>query len=228
MATSAFGLVRRHWSSPQHCHLQHLHTVPIYNKLQTITSRHGASGHAGFILINRFPVPLLFHNHRSLPTPIHGYDLQTPLLYLGFLTLLSPFLPLALTLHPSPSPFVPPLSLSFLGDIDDYAFLDCSHEYHGLQSDAAYFLSAIFCDALLPVNCSECNSSTLVWSEVRILLCLLNDAGYVIQAFCKCWFAVVCCCTDTTRWPASLTDDAICDVIGCHKYNTTAHTPLIC
>ena len=45
-------------------------------------------------------------------------------------------------------------------------------------------VSGIFCDALLPphsaVNWSECNSSTYVWSEARILLCLLNTAGALI------------------------------------------------
>ena len=57
------------------------------------------------------------------------------------------FLPslLALTL-PFFSPFLP-ISFSFLEDVDDDAFLDCSHEYRGLQSDVVYSLLGIFCDA---------------------------------------------------------------------------------
>ena len=33
--------------------------------------------HASLVLIHRFPLSLLFHNHRSLPVPICGYHLQT-------------------------------------------------------------------------------------------------------------------------------------------------------
>ena len=52
-------------------------------------------------------------------------------------------------LHPSLS-FLPPSFLVFpfssfsFEDVDDYTFLDCSHKYRGLQSNIAYFLSAIF------------------------------------------------------------------------------------
>jgi len=54
----------------------------------SITSRR----RPGLILTSyRFPLSLLFHNHRSLPVPIRGYHLQTlitlhkaQLLYLGF------------------------------------------------------------------------------------------------------------------------------------------------
>ena len=137
------------------------------------------------ILIHRFPLSLLFHNYRSLSVPIHGYNLQTLLLYLGFFTLLStlrvafPFLPLFLSslapLYSTPVSlslppfFLPSLSLSFLEDAEDDVFLDCSpHEYRRLQSSVAYSirLSGILRDASLPphgaVNWSECNSSTLV------------------------------------------------------------------
>jgi len=142
------------------------------------TSHHNASNHAGLILIHRFPLEPLFHNHRSLHVPIRGYHLRTRLLYLAFLTLLStlraassssvsfspPSCPYPLPSLPFP-PF-PLLSLSLLEDVDDDAFLDCSHKYRGLQSDEAYCLSGIVCDTLLPphgaVNWSERNSSTLV------------------------------------------------------------------
>ena len=74
-----------------------------------ITSRHCASRRAGLILIHRFPLALLFHNHSSLPVSIRGYHLHTPsLLYISFLTLplfsLSPpFSVLPRTHLPSPS-----------------------------------------------------------------------------------------------------------------------------
>ena len=51
-------------------------------------------------------------------------------LHLRAFVLLPP-LPLAFTLHPS-LPFIPPLSLSFLGDVNDDAFLDCLHKYRRL------------------------------------------------------------------------------------------------
>ena len=125
------------------------------------------------------------HPHSWLPSTnpltVAPYTSFNPSCRFHFPPSLSP-LPLALTLHLLP--FLPPLSLFFLENVDDDAFLDCLHEYRGLQSDVAYFLSAIFCDTLLPphgaVNWSECSCSTLVWSEMRILLCLLNNAGYVI------------------------------------------------
>jgi len=65
--------------------------------LQFITSRYGASRHAGLILIHHFPLLLLFHNHRSVPVLIRGYHLQTlvtlPWLpYTSFLPPLSPSL----------------------------------------------------------------------------------------------------------------------------------------
>jgi len=77
---------------------------------------------------------------------LHFFQLFVPLP-------LPPSLPSILPLSSTPSlslPFLTPLSLSYLEDIDDDAFLDCSHEYCGLQSDIAYSLSGIFCDALLP------------------------------------------------------------------------------
>ena len=92
-----------------------------------------------------------------------------------------PPLPLALT--STPPSFSSSSFPSFLEDFDNGTFLDCSHEYRGLRSDIAYSLSDIFCDALPPhsaVNWSECDSPTLVWSEAWILLCLLNNAGYVV------------------------------------------------
>jgi len=115
---------------------------------------------------------LLYHNHRSLPVPLPStnpltlpwlpYTSFNPSCHFPFLPSLSPLQPLS----SFPSPFFPPLSLSFLEDVDGDAFLDCSHEYRGFHSDVAYFLSAIFCDALLPlhsaVNWSECSSPTLV------------------------------------------------------------------
>ena len=74
-----------------------------------VTSRHGASRYAGLILIHRFPLSLLFHNHRSLPVSIRGYHLQTflTLLWLPF-TSFNPlcrvrvFLPSLLSLHSIP------------------------------------------------------------------------------------------------------------------------------
>ena len=41
--------------------------------IKQLTSRQGASRRAGLILIHRFPLSLLFHNHRPLPVPIRGY-----------------------------------------------------------------------------------------------------------------------------------------------------------
>ena len=64
----------------------------------------------GLILIHRFPPSLLlFHNHHSLPIPIHGYHLQT-LLTLPWLPYTSSVPPL---FHPLlfPSSPSPPFSL---------------------------------------------------------------------------------------------------------------------
>jgi len=141
------------------------------------TSHHNASRHAGLILIHRFPLELLFHSHRSLPIPsvatiyepayftwpsLHFFEPFVPL----HLPPSLPPIPLALTLYPLYLPSLPLLSLSLLEDVDDDAFLDCSHKYRGLQSDEAYCLSGIVCDTFLPphgaVNWSERNSSTLV------------------------------------------------------------------
>ena len=100
------------WIITEHRSIQFLslkHIFLIYK-----TSLHGTLRPANLILINRFPLPLLFHNHCSLPVPIRGYQLPTPLLYLGFLTLLSIIhatSPSSLSSSPPSCPYHSPLPL---------------------------------------------------------------------------------------------------------------------
>ena len=69
------------------------------------------------ILINRFSLPLLFHNHRSFPA-IRGYHLTLPLLLYTFNCLCHSTLP----------PCLPPipLALCLLENVADDAFPNCS------------------------------------------------------------------------------------------------------
>ena len=84
-------------------------SVPFINNNADIlvTSRQG-----GLILIYGFPLPLLFHDHRSLSVPIHASLPSTN--SLGFLALLSTScrFPLPLSFSPS-SHLYPPPSLPF-------------------------------------------------------------------------------------------------------------------
>ena len=51
--------------------------LSVCDRKSYMSSCHGASRHAGLILIRRFPLSLLFHNHHSLAVSIRGFHLQT-------------------------------------------------------------------------------------------------------------------------------------------------------
>jgi len=95
---------------PNNRHANNRRSIKALTAIILTTSCHSASCHAGLILIHRFPLSLLFHNHRSLPIPIRGYHLQTLLTlpwlpYTSFLPLPSPSLPALHILSPSlPTP----------------------------------------------------------------------------------------------------------------------------
>jgi len=151
-----------------------------------------------------FPSPFMATIYKPLTWPWHPYTFFSCSCRFPFLPLFPSILPLSST--PSLSlPFLTPLSLSYLEDIDDDAFLDCSHEYCGLQSDIAYSLSGIFCDALLPPQWIGVKafslafslefSVSLIWSADSVMLaktCCLCDIGVLRALMCCSLFLYRC------------------------------------
>ena len=90
------------------------------------------SRYAGLISIHSFPLSLLFYNHRSLPVPICGYQLQTLLTlpWLSWLPYTSFLHPLALPpfclLPPPPSSFSPLLYMAITCPYSCYIGLHCT------------------------------------------------------------------------------------------------------